>query len=52
MFAAQSLSELPNRDEILSMSGLEFMQRILNGDISRQQISEMLNDKLEAVESV
>ena len=50
MFAAQSLSELPNRDEILSMSGLEFMQRILNGDISRPPISTLLNYQLDAVE--
>ncbi|MEL6840567.1 MAG: PaaI family thioesterase [Pseudomonadota bacterium] len=50
MFAATSLSELPDRDAILSMSGLEFMQAILRGDISRPPISTLLNYQLDSVE--
>ncbi|MEL6682920.1 MAG: PaaI family thioesterase [Pseudomonadota bacterium] len=50
MFAAQSLAELPDHDTILSMSGLEFMQGILEGRIARPPISTLLNYQLDQVE--
>lgn len=50
MFAAQSLSELPDQDTILSMSGLDFMQGILAGTIARPPISALLHYELDSVE--
>ncbi len=51
MFSATSPDQLPSRDELLSMSGLEFMQRILDGKIARPPISAGLNYTLDAVET-
>ena len=49
MFIAQSPDDLPDRDTILSMSGLEFMQAMLRGEISRPPISGLMNYHLHAV---
>ena len=50
MFAATSLAELPDKETVLSMSGLEFMQAMLAGEISRPPISTLLNYQLHSVE--
>ena len=50
MFAAQSPEDLPTRDELLSMSGLEFMARMARGEISRPPISGLLNYQVMEVE--
>ncbi|MEM8591466.1 MAG: PaaI family thioesterase [Pseudomonadota bacterium] len=49
MFHATSFSELPTRDEMLSMSGLEFMERILRGEITNPPICGPLNYHLHEV---
>ena len=49
MFAATSLDQLPSRDELLSMSGLAFMQGVLDGKIARPPISVGLNYWLDTV---
>jgi len=43
MLTAKSLEDLPNQAELLSMSGLEFMQGVLDGTIARPPISVVLN---------
>ncbi len=50
MHYAQSLAELPSRDTILSMSGLDFMQGVLDGTMPRPPISRLLNYHLDSVE--
>jgi acyl-coenzyme A thioesterase PaaI-like protein len=40
---ALSPADLPSQDEMLSISGLEFMQKMLHGEIARPPISEGLN---------
>ena len=50
MFIAETPDDLPDRDTILSLSGLEFMQAMLRGEISRPPISGLLNYRLESVE--
>ena len=50
MFTAKSLSDLPDRDTVLSMSGLEFMQAMLRGEIAHPPISGLLNYQIEHVE--
>ncbi len=40
---AQDISELPKLQEILPMSGLEFMQAVVNGEFSSPPIGEALN---------
>jgi uncharacterized protein (TIGR00369 family) len=50
MFVAQSLSDLPTLDTVVSMSGLEFMQGMLRGEIARPPISVLLNYTLHSVE--
>ncbi len=50
MHYAQSFADLPDRDKITSMSGLEFMQGILSGDIPHPPISRLLNYQLDRVE--
>lgn len=49
-YAAQSPDELTPRDKILSMSGLEFMQRLHAGEISGAPIAGTLNLRLKSVE--
>ena len=51
MFTATSPQDLPDLDKTLSMSGLEFMQAILKGDIPQPPISTVLNYSLDTVES-
>ncbi|MEM7471255.1 MAG: PaaI family thioesterase [Pseudomonadota bacterium] len=50
MFFAESRADLPSRDEILSMSGFEFMRGILDGKISGAPIAQTLGFQLHAVE--
>ena len=50
MFTAKSPEELPDRATLLSMSGMEFMQAMLRGEVSRPPISALLNYTLETVE--
>ena len=47
---ATEMSDLPSRDVILAMSGLEFMQGILSGVISNPPIGETLGYCLDHVE--
>lgn len=49
-FVAQSPEDLLPRSEILSMSGLEFMQRIARGEIGGAPIAGTMNLGLETVE--
>ncbi|WP_299611779.1 PaaI family thioesterase [uncultured Tateyamaria sp.] len=46
---AQTLSDLPSQDELLSMSGLEFMQGILDGTVPGPPIGHTLGYALHAV---
>ena len=50
MFTATSPQDLPEQDKTLSMSGLEFMQAILKGEIPLPPISTVLNYSLDTVE--
>lgn len=49
-FLAKSIHDLADRDTLLSMSGLEFMQAILAGRLPRPPISGVLNYQLDLVE--
>lgn len=49
MKTAKSARQLPSHDVVLSMSGLDFMQGILRGDIVQPPISKLLNYTLETV---
>lgn len=49
MFIAQSIDQLPDRDMILSMSGLAFLQAMLEGHISSPPISAVMNFQLSSV---
>lgn len=49
-YAAQTPDQLCTRDQILSMSGLEFMQRLLAGEIAGAPIAGTLNLTLLEVE--
>ena len=49
-YGAQSPEELTTREEILSMSGLAFMQGIMTGDIAGAPIARTLNFRLLSVE--
>ena len=51
MFTATSLDQMPDLETTLSLSGLEFMQAMLNGEISRPPISALMNYTLETVET-
>ena len=51
MFTAKTIADLPDRATTLSMSGLEFMQAVLRGEIARPPISSLLNYTLDAVEN-
>ena len=48
-FFAQSFTDLLNRDQILSMSGLAFMQGILEGRLPAPPIAKTLNYQLDHV---
>jgi hypothetical protein len=48
---ATSPKELPSLKEILSISGLEFMEKIQNGDLPIAPIAEILNYNLISVKS-
>lgn len=50
MFTAKSPAELPDRDTVLSMSGLDFMQAMLRGEIARPPISGLLNYQIDQAE--
>jgi len=49
MFFAKSAADLPDKKMVLSMSGLEFMQAVLRGDIAGPPIAQALNYALDAV---
>ena len=49
-YAAQSLEDLTPPQKILSMSGLAFMQGILNGEIAGPPIAETFNFSIDKVE--
>ena len=49
-FLATSPEELPDLKTVLGMSGLEFMQKILTGEIARPPISGILDYWLDTVE--
>ena len=48
-FIAQTFEELPSTEEILSMSGLDFMQAVLDGSISGPPIGKLMNYWLDSV---
>lgn len=50
MFTAKNIDQLPDRATVLALSGLEFMQAMLRGEIARPPISGLLNYTLEAAE--
>ncbi|WP_205859825.1 PaaI family thioesterase [Cochlodiniinecator piscidefendens] len=50
MFTAKSPNDIPSQEQLLSMSGLEFMQGIMAGTIPRPPISDGLNYTLHSVE--
>lgn len=49
MFFAESFDDLPDRAQILSLSGLEFMEHIRDGKLPAPPISRLLNYRLETV---
>lgn len=49
MFVATSPDEMPDPDTLLSMSGLDFMQAMQRGEISRPPISALMDYSLESV---
>ncbi len=49
-FIAQSADDIPPMDAILGMSGLDFMQGILEGRISGPPIAGLMNYRLDSVE--
>ena len=48
---AQSPADLPDRDTVLSLSGLSFMQAVLCGDLAGPPIAAGMNFTLESVEA-
>ncbi|WP_439156380.1 PaaI family thioesterase [Yoonia sp.] len=50
MFTATTPKDLPSLETTLSMSGLEFMQAVLRGEISRPPISALINYALDSVD--
>lgn len=50
MRTAQSLSDIPSQAEALSMSGLEYMQKMQSGDFAAPPIAETLNFFMHSVE--
>ncbi|MEM9437478.1 MAG: PaaI family thioesterase [Pseudomonadota bacterium] len=51
MFIAKTPEELPTREALLAVSGLEFMEQMLRGEISRPPISGLLNYRAHKVEA-
>ncbi|MEJ8561573.1 PaaI family thioesterase [Yoonia sp. GPGPB17] len=51
MFTATSPDQMPDLETTLSMSGLEFMQAMRDGTISRPPISALMNYSVEKVEA-
>lgn len=49
MFIAKTPADLPDRDTLLSLSGLEFMQAMQRGEISRPPIAGLMDYQLEDV---
>jgi uncharacterized protein (TIGR00369 family) len=49
MFTATSPEQMPDIEQMLSMSGLEFMQAMRDGHISRPPISALMNYTLDTV---
>ncbi|MEM9855191.1 MAG: PaaI family thioesterase [Pseudomonadota bacterium] len=49
MFIAEKPEDLPSRETLLSISGLEFMERMARGEISRPPISGLLNYHVDEV---
>ncbi|MEL6691049.1 MAG: PaaI family thioesterase [Pseudomonadota bacterium] len=49
MFFAQNPSDLPTREEMLAISGLEFMERVRDGKISQPPIGGVLNYRVTEV---
>ncbi|MCY4337137.1 MAG: PaaI family thioesterase [Litoreibacter sp.] len=50
VFFAESSAELPNRDQVLSLSGYDFMRGILEGRLPSAPIAQTLGFQLHAVE--
>ena len=50
MFTAKSLSDLPDRQTVTSMSGLAFMQAVQSGDLPGAPIAQGMNFTLHSVE--
>ena len=50
-FTATNLTDLPETDAILSMSGLDFMRGVMDGSISAPPISAVLNYRLDEVDA-
>jgi uncharacterized protein (TIGR00369 family) len=50
MFTATSPDQMPDLETMLSMSGLDFMQAMRDGKISRPPISALMNYTLDTVE--
>lgn len=50
MKTAQTLNDLPSQDQLLSMSGLDFMRGVLDGRIARPPISVGMKYHLDLVE--
>ncbi|EPX80861.1 PaaI family thioesterase [Litoreibacter arenae] len=48
-FTPERADQLPGPDEILSMSGLEFMQKVLAGELPMAPIGAALNYRLQSV---
>lgn len=51
MFTATSPKQMPDLEMTLSLSGLEFMQAMLTGKVSRPPMSALMNFTLESVEA-
>ena len=51
MFTATSPDQMPDIEMMLSMSGLEFMQAMRDGHVSRPPISALMNYTLDTVEA-
>lgn len=49
MFIAQSPADLPDRDTLLSMSGLTFMQKMQAGEISSPPLAGLMDYQLDMV---